>query len=223
MSFRSCFHLSLLVTLVTISISAQPREITKEEFDAMEKAARAKLNGATYRVRVTAKPDPRSVKSEYGGLISEISEQVSTDRRRVVRVWQLSDGTRKEETVEGGDRKFIRKNDGVWEDVSKRDPTRYSGFGSAIDDQKVIATYRNLGVDPVRDIHAELIEEMIYREYVVENRKMAFGYVNRLWISKDGRLMKSEWKNSGSDGLVKSYRVSEYEYDPNIKIELPKN
>jgi hypothetical protein len=35
--------------------------------------------------------------------------------------------------------------------------------------------------------------------------------------------IKHEWKNSGSSGVVTSHSITEYEYDPNIRIELPRD
>jgi len=221
MSLRSVLRLLFIFAFGALSIAAQAREITKEEFIALQNSAYGKLQGATYRVRVTTHPN---LKTEIGTLISEVSEHAPDDRLRSVRVWQLSGGgTRKEETLQVGNQEFVRKNDGAWEDVSKGRPDRYTMFGDPVVSTKEIATYRHLGIDPVGDIHAELVEEMLYREEMSGDRKFAYGTVNRLWISKDGRLLKAEWKHSGSDGLVKSTRTSEYEYDPNIKIELPKN
>lgn len=220
MSLRLLLPLAIL-TLCAVAATAQsPREITKQEFRALEKDAYAKLQGATYRERMTLSPSPELANTEGGTLVSQTSEHTSTDRRRVVNVWRTRNGTRKEETVQVEGRKFVRKNDGPWEDI-KREPKSYSMYGDPNVRQKEIATYRHLGVETVRGTDAELIEEMIYREDLVNGRTLAYGYVNRLWIAKDGRVVRSEWKNSGADGLVTSFRVTEYEYDPSIKIESP--
>jgi len=43
----------------------------------------------------------------------------------------------------------------------------------------------------------------------------------KLWVAKNGRLMKSESKNTDNDKDVRSHYISEYEYDTAIKIKRP--
>ena len=219
------YRVSLILVVGVLAVAAasafaQAREISKEEYQATNKAAYAKLDNATYRVKWTH-ASPASIGTERGELISSVSEFAPQDRRRVVTTWKTPKGTRTEETIKVGDKEFMKTDDGPWEDLTKKRFDRFTIVGDAASQEKVTETYRHLGIDRVRGLEAEIFEEIVYREEVYDNRTIGYSNLTRLWISKDGRLLKRESKHSGSNGLVTSSSISEYEYDPNIKIELP--
>jgi hypothetical protein len=214
-----------MVAFTTLAGFGQPREISKEEFKERLRRAESKLSTVSYRERWTGKQHPSRVASESGEMISRISEFVPPDRRREVIVYKLPAGTRQEETVRIGNRKFVRNGDGAWRDVSKDEPNRYSMWGDPHNpvQMKETSTYLHLGVESIKDIETEVIEEIIDREFISNGLSRTYGHLNRLWIAKDGKVVRREWKNSGSDGIVVSHTISEYEYDTNIKIDVPMN
>jgi hypothetical protein len=201
--------------------SGQAKEISKTEYDAISQAAYSTLAKATYRIKRTPSVNKASIATEQGAVISSVSEFAPGDRRRVVTVLQTATGTRKEETIKIGDQEFMRTNDGPWEDLSKKKFDRFTLVGDAAVESKESSTYRHLGTENVRGIYTELYEEVVYEEIKFKDRTISYSYLNRLWISKDGRPLGNESKHSGSNGIVTASSTSEYEYDPGIKIELP--
>jgi hypothetical protein len=210
-----------LLTVTGSTLLGQPREISKSEYYAASQAAYAKLEKASYRVKWTRDLRRADIATEQGALISSITEFTPSGRQRIVTTWQTANGTRKEETIKAGDKEFKKTDDGPWKDLSDNQPDRFSIYGDPGKKTEETATYRHLGSDRVRDLEVELFEEIVYAEYSFGNKTTGFSNLNRLWIAKDGRLLKSEWKHSGSNGVVTSHSVSEYEYDPNIRIGLP--
>ncbi|MEO8572634.1 MAG: hypothetical protein ABI481_01600 [Pyrinomonadaceae bacterium] len=216
----SFFHVLVIITFTSLAGHAQPQEISKDEFHERERSAFSKLEAKLYRERITQWTDPAMVSKEFGSMVSQICEYAPPDRQRTVSVFQMPNGTRKEETIKIGKRTFTRKDDEPWQDVSKRDPNRYSMFGDPIEAKETV-TYRRVGIERINGIEGELVEELFYREHKVAGKSHGFGFVNRLWITKDAVLIRRELKGSGSNGLVTSHTITDYEYDPNIRIEAP--
>jgi hypothetical protein len=149
-------RVALVIAFTTLGLYGQPREISREEFRMREASAYSKVADKARRERMTRKSDSTAASEEIGSVVSQISEFVPPDRCRVLTIYKLKTGTRKEETIQVGNQRFIRKDDGPWLDVSKREPSRFSIFCDPIE-KKETATYRDLGIERIKDVDSVLL------------------------------------------------------------------
>lgn len=216
---NSILLLGVFLSLAASSVFSQPREITKAEFEATERAARSKLQGATYRMRTTWSSSKAAIESEHGSLTSSVSECAPQDRRRTVLTWQTAKGPRTEETISIDGEEVVRTNDGPW--GKRKEFDRFTMIGGSPPKQTESATYRYIGSESIRGVDAEVYEENMYREFDYGDHTSSYSSLKRIWVTKDGRLVRTEEKFGGSRGTVTSSSYSDYEYDETIKIEAP--
>jgi hypothetical protein len=208
----------LAASVAAPSLFGQRKEISKAKFVAIREAAYSKLEKSAYRVKWTPSINEASIADGREAVISSTSEFAPPHKKRVITVWKTATGTREEETIRIADKEFT-KIDGHWKTLEKP-VNRFTAVGDVlkpVDDE----TYLHVGSEQLRGVNAEIYEEIVHTEYTYDNRKITYTTLNRLWIGMDGRLLKAEWKQSGSNGVVTSSSISDYEYDPTIRIEAP--
>jgi hypothetical protein len=214
---------TLLLACCTQLLSAQPQELTKYEYAVLAFGALAKTENVPRRVkRVYIYQN----NAEVGDVISETIEYEPRTHEHSITLRKTSKATIREESIHADGRDFVRKGAGKWKE--RKDtyaiPT-LTGTGSATSgsgvstDQQLTEVFRRIGFEMIDGQEIQIIESV---KTSVEKRgssTMTAQFFERLWIQK-GRIKKEELRST-QDGVVYSHTVSEYEYDPNIRIEVP--
>ena len=198
---------------------AQTREISEQEFKKVQDSAYQKTSAESYRTKL---------ESQHFYHISDkepyFQRSVTTERPANGYYEILEDKRGKEvertETIKINNRKFLRKNNGKWEDITKPKAGGFGGFmtGEVIKNKETIER-RYLGKETVNGQTVDVYEQKITRDY--ENIKGLSINEEKIWIDQKGRYLKTETKSRIGDKHIFQMTV-EYEYDPKIKITAPK-
>jgi hypothetical protein len=116
-----------------------------------------------------------------------------------------------------GKRIFSKLDDGTWIEESGT-PDRYTIKGDTVD-IKESKKFRAVGDVKIRDVDSQLFEGTTTTEYRAGDGIRVSEYVERLWVNKDGSILRRETVSRHSVG--ESRTLWEYEYDPQITIEVP--
>jgi hypothetical protein len=209
----------LLLCLFSPQILAQTREINEQEYETVEDSAFQKTRAEKYR---------KKLKSQHFQNISDkepyFQRTVTTEStpNGYYEILEDKRGAESErtETIEINNRKYLRKNNGKWNDITKPKAGNSGGFrlGEAIKHEKT-AEYRYLGKQTVNGQTGDVYEQKITRKY--ENRIGLSINEEKIWIDSKGRYLKTETKSRVGDKHILQITI-DYEYDPSIKIVAPK-
>lgn len=213
-----CGLLFLLLYQFSSQILAQTREISEQDFKKVEDLAYQKTSAENYR---------KKLKSQH---FHHISDKESYFQRNVTTehaangYYEILEDKRGEEvkrteTIEINNRKYLRENNGKWKDITKSEAGGFGGgSGSEIKNEKT-AEHRYLGKQMVNGQTVDVYEQKITRKY--ENIEGLSVNEKKIWIDQKGRYLKTETKTRIGDRNIFQMTV-EYEYDPGIKISVPK-
>ena len=215
----SCLILAFVCALGVASAFGQAKEISEAEFNAVYKVGYGTLEGASYRLKRTfIRPrDGTPPDAEY--MESEVSEFMPPDRNRTVVILRTAEGRKRTETIEVGKRKFTRLNGGAWSEEKDRDLNRYSIFGDPVG-KKETKIFRNIGPTRLGNKDVDVYEGLTTSEYHFKTGPTTVESFQRVWITKDGRFVKTESRFT-NNGILIDHTVSEYEYDRSIRINIP--
>ena len=215
--------LAILILGLTSNSFSQSQEISKSEYFAQATRGFDMMESGPYRV---TRMYIRKSEAEDGDVISETTEYQTMYRFRRVGVLKAGTGTKREEYVHVDGRDFTRTDKGRWKE-DKGDGgfsvTGGSGTGGgSVRDIKQVESFRRL---PAETINGQEVQVMDSLKNVVEGEGTSANtseYCQRLWIAKNGRILKAE-SRSTHDGIVTDHTMSEYVYDPKIRVAVPRN
>lgn len=198
---------------------AQPARVIKES-ELTTKIARAeeKLKTQKYRIRFVRDDDGEIRRGVYR---TQIYEFVPPDRVRKVWTSVEDGGVKTMEEIFVGAKQFRKEHGEKWKDITNEN-YGVAGGGGGGGNADVSKTYRYLGKVTLNDQPADLYEEETIIEDAFQNRVFVRTETERYWFNAAGLFVKiaSEYK-SGASSQVR-FTVSEYEYDPSIKIAAPR-
>jgi hypothetical protein len=212
-----CGLLFFLLCQFSSQIPAQTREISEQEFNKVKDSAYQKTSQTSHRT---------ILKSHHFHHISDkepyFQRSVTTEHTANGYYKILEDKRGKEvertETIEINNRKYLRANNGKWEDVTESKTSRFGGTGIEIKHEET-AERRYLGKQLVNGQTVDVYEQKITRKY--EDRDDLSVNEEKIWLDQKGRYLKTETKSRIGDKHIFQMTV-EYEYDPSIKITAPK-
>lgn len=217
--------LIILAAVFTICLQFEPvqcQEISKAEYFDLATRGFDMMESGPYRVTRTYL---RKGEAEDGDVISETTEYQTMYRFRRIGVLKTATGTKREEYVHVDGRDFRRTNNGRWKE-DKGDggfTVTGSGTGSGTAGEiKQVESSRRLPAEVINGQEVQVIE---YLKDVFEGEGSSvskYQYYQRLWIAKNGRILKAESRSS-HDGIVTDHTMAEYVYDPRIRVSVPRN
>ena len=198
-------------------VFAQTREISEQEFKKVEDSAYQKSSAENRRSILNSKHFHHiNDKEPY------FQRNVTTERTANGYYEVLEDTKGKEiertETIEINKRKYLKKNNGNWEDITESKTGRFGVLTGEIKNEKTVEG-RYLGKQTLNGQTVDVYEQKTTRKY--EDRDDLSVYEEKIWIDQKGRCLKTETKSRIGDKHIFQMTV-EYEYDPNIKIIAPK-
>jgi ribosome-associated protein YbcJ (S4-like RNA binding protein) len=212
------FFLSL--SFFSSQIPAQTREISEQEFKKVKDLAYQNTNAENYR---------KKLKSQHFHNISDqapyFQRNVTTDHTTngfyEILEDKRGDKIERTETIEINNRKYLRKNNGQWKDIT--DPKANEFRGGIITGEIVVnkenAERKYLGKQMLNGQTVDLYEQKITRKY--EDMEGLSVNEEKIWIDQNGRYLKTETKSRIGDKHIFQMTV-EYEYDASIRISAPK-
>lgn len=214
-----CCLFFLFLSFFSSQITAQTREISEQEFKKVGDLAYQKTNAENYR---------KKLKSQH---FHNINDQVPYFQRNVTieratnGFYEISEDKRgdkieRTETVEINNRKYLRKNNGQWKDITNPKANEFRGgfITGEVVKNKENAQRKYLGKQMLNGQTVDLYEQKITRNY--ENVEGLSVNEEKIWIDQNGRYLKTETKSRIGDKHIFLMTV-EYEYDASIKISAP--
>jgi|GEM_PF-2236806 len=198
-----------------VQVSGQERAITQKQFDDARTSASEALKSKIYRTNTEAAPG--SGPQHY----STISEYVPPDRSRLLRVYTFRDKVEKSEIIKIGDTSYARFDGGPW--ISPYVPNDRFTVAGGGREAKVERKFEYTLIADM-DLGKEKTDLYVRREdFSYEASGVSYKTVSffRYWISKGGLFLRSEDRVHDKDGKLLHRSITDYEYDPGIKIEAP--
>jgi len=221
---KKALVLLVFIFCVFLNIEAQEEKFKEPEaVTALRRIAAEKLNGKSYRVRITSENrGDRKNLADYM-FVETTTEFVPPDSFHTIsrKAAADSDLTRIE-TVRIGSRAFVKYNDENWKELPLPNPFG-SGNGPAGFSSKAETTveYQYIGRENIGNEVADLYRIKTVTKDKINDRQVTSTRTESFWFSADGLFLKIE------DELVRDnlglilQTVYEYQYDPKIKIEAP--
>ncbi len=221
MTVTRIYLITLFFLLLGVGVArSQERSISEAEYNAANAKAYAVLQNAKFRE--TRKVDTRdSADLPWKPYSFTVDEHIKPDRSRT-QITILDRGQTEPQTdlIRIGETVYIKRPDGNW--VEDRYRVAEAGTNNPYA-PRTINEYKHLGYDSNVSSEATLFQKISRSEGVIENKTVKSVSVERLWVDKNGGILKRE--NESSSEAIKSLRfmrsTSIYEFDPNIKIEAP--
>ncbi|HVE55629.1 MAG TPA: hypothetical protein VNB22_02300 [Pyrinomonadaceae bacterium] len=203
-------------------ISAQKKETTEQKLTELRKNATEKLKSQSYRKKMTFESYKSLRDSKPYLVVNEITEFVPPDSSRVFSETKSPEGVSRLETITIAQRKYTRINNEDWKQV----PLIQSGSGPGFGKPEVVrrertVKYNDKGKKIINGQNADLYEFKIIYRYQFRELDYQNVITNRFWFSANGLFLRTESAEQDNNKRFTSRSISEYEYDPNIKIEAP--
>lgn len=218
--FKSLIFFLILLTGI-FTVSAQEKILSENEFKEIVARAEQNLKGKTYRLTRTEEIfSDRSANAESVNI--EINEYVQPDKWREVVETKSTNKNSRIERIWDGKNLYERENDGEWKKFSGG-----GGISGSIKSGKITTIYKFIEKSVLNNqpVNVYEVEQNRKAAKLSQNGMYEVHYIERTkyWISEDGYFLKklSENEIAGSKSLIRETWI--YEYDPNIKIEAPKN
>lgn len=210
----------LLIFIGFINIFAQDKAISESEFKIVHNKWIQLSKQQTYRIN-------RTIESQLNGKPSNHTEEsyfeyVPPDRRRYVSEIKTQRLNTKTETIQIGEKKYTRKDFGEWKEVEVKEKSQSKRSYKITDEQR---EYRYIGKESLDNQKADVYERLIKHKIIDDkSQKESFSTIKeKYWFGENGLLLKMQMETEIVSGIMRSFsrRVWTYEYDPNIKIEVP--
>lgn len=215
----------LFTCLFSLNIYGQRKEITKEEMSDIYKKAVAKTGKLSHRI-ISESKVYGSEETEVLQIEKGLSEFALPDKfRYVAEIKRVDVGSVFSfESIKIDGVKYERKNKGEWTKQNIAPVQNPSSLNFSESGASFYIT-ENAKLDGRT---ADLLELKVEYKHQRKNpnTKEVYEYktyrTERRWIGKDGLLLKIEMidENDNPKKIISS-RTWIYEYDPNIKIEVP--
>jgi hypothetical protein len=214
---RSFALVVLLIFVFPLSLFAQAREISRDEFYKPLREQYTKTRGLSMRtVR-----EFRSSRDGEAYVEKLITEDQPPDRVRYIRIELIDGKEKKTEQINIGKTIYCKKGNVEWS-MTKSYCIGGSGSGGPSNVIKEITTAEKVKVKgkPM----------LLYRSYLTFTDKYSKTaesdgpsfWETRIWVNNEGLIERNETRRGLASSGVASYEIIEtYEFGPNIKIESP--
>ncbi len=217
------FCLSGFILLALSNGLAQERKITEEEMTHLLNKATESLRTQPYRRKTTSESfeNERGLKP-YWYITSTLYEKNNDGYRSVYNSKNKDGGSKTTEMIEVNNRSFTRDNNEAWKEVTQDKLARRIGTITKLADsaEEKIIEYRYVRKDKINKMEYDLYEKKTIRKFRVNNNNYSSIYLEKFWFNEKGQFFKLETITENNK-KVTFRSISEYEYDPNIKIEIP--
>jgi hypothetical protein len=206
--FYTCAVLVIWLGALTTVFSQNKTDAFKE-FRELENKSQALIESKSIRTKTTTEiyaADGKTLKQK----IVTILEEMPPDRERYTSTSEAGGVTEKYETIDIGDKTYVRLNNGKWKTLEPEDLERITGVGNSFGTRVVEEI--TINGQSVR------VFETRSTSYFGDEERRA---VTRYWFTAEGELFKTEAEEKDLKTNEISRIVTVYEYDPNIRIEAP--
>lgn len=199
--------LSIIIFAAAGILSAQETADVSKEFNAIQTKSYELKRGKSYRSSTNTETFDNKGAILMSKVVS-VYEVLPPDRSFYSSTYEMDSVTKKFETIQIGEKRFVRSEDGKWK----------------IDDSKATYGVGSEGRESVKFVGKTTFINQMVNVYEVKGSKYSSGegdsqFTAKYWFNEAGFLLKEESENIFTDKIVR--RVSMYEYDANIKIEEP--
>lgn len=213
----------LLTLCATLGVAAQESAFKEEELKVLIENAAEKLDGKTYRLKTTSVnyQDGNSTPVYTGKTISEF---IPPERERIVTETQTAEGIKRYESIRIGEKKFVRYNNGEWQEPDGTETgTKYgTGVGSLSAKVETTTERRFRKGEIVNNQTADFYETVTTTKFIYPAKTYTSVRRTAYWFDVNGQFVKSENEYQDDMDTKSISRITrEYEYDANIKIEAP--
>ena len=210
----------LLVFTAFVAGFGQEKVISENEFTAVYDKWKLLSKEKSYRIKETFESYLNGNPSNHNE--DSFSEYAPPDKKRFVSILKTPMFTTKIETIQIGEQKFTRKDEGEWKEVITKEnaPPKRNRTISVENN-----SYKYLDRETINGQKTEVYEQVIKHKITNEKTSVESNSTikNKYWFDENGLLLKTttvaEIISGGMTSLSK--RAYVYEYDPNIKIEAP--
>jgi hypothetical protein len=218
-----------VLAFLFINAAAQEKPFTDEELANLKQTAYKKLENLKYRSTRTYESFV-SKDSSLNYFSKTISKIVPPNNRHTITETKDSRGLRKEESIFVNGRLFLKYDDGDWKEIieegngSGYGMGRGRGSGSGGESNVKITRTENYKLEKdqiVNDQKADLYEKTITIRYTSDDFDYSKTNSEKYWFNKDGLFVRTETENTSTYSESFTRSTALYEYDPNIKIEVP--
>jgi hypothetical protein len=212
----------VLMFCAILSVSAQENQFKPEDLQALIKSASENLKGKTYRVTT------KTVYSNQGSIDAmtqkTITEYLPPDREHFISETETSEGVERYETISIGERKYIKNDKGIWQEMRTiiNGNGMGSGSGDGSGDYKIETTVERklIKSDIVGKQKADLYETVTTTRIIYPMKTFTSVSKESYWFDRNKLFVKRESVQT-SQGETIYFDTKTYEYDSKIKIEAP--
>jgi hypothetical protein len=212
------------ISFCSISVSAQEKPFDKEKLKTLGKNSFETLKSKTYPLTTTYKRNA----GENNKLVEfrkTIYEFVPPNRKHYIFEYNNFRGKNSKsvsERIEIGKEIYVKTIDDQWlEAIPRGGVGRGSGISYSGSKPVLNVEYKLMEGQIVNNQESDLYEIITTYGFKSENPEYSDIIKQRYWYNKEGLPVKTEIINIyGRTGNTGS-EIKEYEYDPNIKIEVP--
>jgi len=220
MKIKSVFLFLVLSLAGCVTVLGQERVIAEKEFRDIASSSLKRLQTVKYRRTMTSEV----IRSTGRTMSFSVLESEPADRSRTLMIYMEGGTTRRFETVTIGSTTYTRSNNEKWTVDSGSAPregfTVAPGRSGAAVDLKSGRTYK---LFPSAKLGTQTTDIYQENETITFNSERGSGKtfaVRKMWINKEGVLLRSESSTANKDGPIQN-TVLIYEHDPLIVIEAP--
>ena len=198
----------------------QVKTISENEFKAIYDKWSLLSKNETYRIKMTSESKLNGSPSNHNQ--QSINEYAPPDKKRFVSILKTPRLNTKIETIHIGEKKYTRKDDGEWREVTTK------ANAPSKNDRIIFVEsneYKYLGREIINGQKAEVYERIT--KHRINNEKTSSESYSTIktkyWFDKNGLLLKMMNEMELISGIMTSVstNIYDYEYDPKIKIEAP--
>lgn len=207
-----------------LKVSAQEATFDENTLNALKKDSAAWLEGK--KIRIVSVDERLENEGKTSVVRSKsTSEFLPPDRYHYIFETTTAAGTERTEYIDIGKESFVRRGDGDWEIFV---PSGKGGMGNGTGDgferpqieTKVVRTLsKNVNVN---DQTANLYQTVTTVKYTFTTRTHTNVFIESYWFDNSGRMLKSFEETQYGDTKKSTRSTTEYDYDPNLKIEAPR-
>lgn len=209
-----------LVLLFSVGIFAQEKAISESEFTTIFKNAQAKKDNKSYRAKTTYQMSVEG-KPEEDKSGTMVMEFASPGMSRIVYQSDSKSQPRQGEQIKINDKTYTRENGAAWKQDASATDRQAENSDPAVESNIV---YKSIGNESLNNQKAIIYEKTENRKRINKDKKeINSDIATKYWIGADGSLLKMERTSvlHVGDKVIHIHRVTNYEMDPTIKIEMP--
>lgn len=231
-----------LVLFGFIGVFAQERTISKAEFMAVLRNPNSQAlfawkgksfrNIRTIEVKIEGpKPLDQFLKSTHEFVPNYATESNRLYVSRFITENRIGTETTRSESIQIGDKNYKRKGNEAWTletvEVKPKPATTETTVSPSSVSTEVerIVEYKYLGSEKINNQTANMYAEIMRTKHIspATNEETRNIGTTKYWFNEDGVILKEDviWDSQSKAQRFYNHRTSDWELDPNIKIEAP--